>query len=224
MKQQKPALSYLPQEQTFHLTPGGAVVAMPELGFLFPAFDDRSTNLYGGLYYTRSISENHQEFVDAVFHTEIAMPAAEQKEVFQSMLSDALGEDCSYAVVQAVHEKCSTLVAESKENHMDQPLAVDKTTVRNLLEDCGVSERHVAAFSVQYDENFGYDAQLSPDNLVDTKQFRLDTPSVTIRVEPDRSDLVQTRVIDGAQYILIRVEEGVEVNGVNIPLEGAANS
>ncbi|MCD8368545.1 MAG: DUF4317 domain-containing protein [Clostridiales bacterium] len=222
VKQTKPTLSYVPQEQAFHLTPGDAVVAMPELGFLFPAFDDRSTNLYGALYYTRSIAENHQEFVDAVFHTDIAMPAAEQKEVFQSMLSGALGEDCRYEVVQTVHDKFSTLAAESRENHLDEPLAVDKATVRNLLEDCGVSEQHVAAFSVQYDENFGYDAQLSPDNLVDTKQFRLETPNVTIHVDPDRSDLVQTRVIDGAQYILIRVEEGVEVNGVNIHLEGEA--
>ena len=44
-------------------------------------------------------------------------------------------------------------------------------------------------------------------------------PDVTIRVNPERSDLIETRVIDGARYILIRAEEGVEVNGVSIRIE-----
>lgn len=222
VKQTKPVMSYVPAEQEFHLRDAGAVVMLPELGFLFPAFDDRSTNLYGALYYTRDSRDSHEEFVDTVFHTELPMPATAQKEAFQSMLGEALAEDCSYQVVQSVHEHFSSLVAESKENHLDEPLSVDKATVRGLLEDCGVSEQHVAAFSVKYDESFGYDAQLSPDNLVDARHFEVKTPNVTVQVDPARSDLVQTRVIDGAQYILIRVEEGVEVNGVSIHLENAA--
>ena len=49
-----------------------------------------------------------------------------------------------------------------------------------------------------------------------SKQFEVCTPDVTIRVNPERSDLLETRVIDGKKYILIRAEEGVEVNGVQI--------
>ena len=37
-----------------------------------------------------------------------------------------------------------------------------------------------------------------------------------IQVNPERGDLVETRIIDGARYILIRAEESVEVNGVPI--------
>ena len=51
---------------------------------------------------------------------------------------------------------------------------------------------------------------------MDSKQLEVKTPDVTIKVNPERSDLVETRVIDGARYILIRAEEGVEVNGVQI--------
>lgn len=56
-------------------------------------------------------------------------------------------------------------------------------------------------------------------NLVDTKQFSLATPDVQIRVNPQRSDLVQVRMVDGVKYILIRASDGVEVNGVNIHIE-----
>jgi hypothetical protein len=219
VKQTKPALSYIPNEQAFHLKDNGAVVMAPEVGFLFPAFDDRCTNLYGALYYTRDARDHHAEFVDTIFHTDLPMAAAEQKETFESMLGDSLEEECSYQVVQTVHEHLTNLVQESKEARLDEPMAVDKLTMRNLLTDCGVSEEHVAAFSVKYDENFGYDAQLGADTLVDTKHFEVKTGNVTVRVDPDHSDLVQTRVIDGAQYIMIRVEDGVEVNGVSIHLD-----
>ena len=73
-------------------------------------------------------------------------------------------------------------------------------------------------FGEQYDQAFGEGTQLSPRNLVDTKHLEVKTPDVTIRVNPDRGDLVETRLIDGARYILIRAEEGVEVNGIQLQL------
>ena len=85
-----------------------------------------------------------------------------------------------------------------------------------VLKSCGVSESHLESFDAKYDDEFGADAGLSPRNLVDTKQLEVRTPDVTIRVNPERSDLVETRTIDGARYILIRADEGVEVIGVNI--------
>ena len=59
----------------------------------FPAFDDRAANIYNALFYSRKANEIHQEFIDAIFHVEAPMSAVEQKEAFQSALSDAF--DCS---------------------------------------------------------------------------------------------------------------------------------
>ena len=59
---------------------------------------------------------------------------------------------------------------------------------------------------------------LSAQNIVNVKQFELKTPDVVVKVNPDRSDLVETRIINGSRYILIRADEGVEVNGVNISI------
>ena len=44
------------------------------------------------------------------------------------------------------------------------------------------------------------------------------TPDVVINASPEKSDLIQTRVIDGLKYILIPADEGVSVNGVNIKI------
>ena len=191
-------------------------MSAPELGFLFPAFQDRSANIYSALYYTRDIAENHKEFVDAVFRSEIPLPAAAQKEAFQSILGETLAEDCKYDVVQAVHDQLSGMIEEHKTNKEAEPLVVSKNTVKRVLENCGISESRVEAFDEKYDAEFGPDTDISPRNIVDSKQFEVCTPDVTIRVNPERSDLLETRVIDGKKYILIRAEEGVEVNGVRI--------
>ena len=88
-----------------------------------------------------------------------------------------------------------------------------------MLKSCGVTEEHVQAFEERFDEEFGPAMDLSAQNIVNVKQFELRTPDVMIKVNPERSDLVQTRLIDGSRYILIRADEGVEVNGVNISIQ-----
>lgn len=216
VKMTKPALSFYVNENKFHNRMADWIVAAPALGFLFPAFDDRSANIYNALYYSHDITENHQEFVDAIFNSEIPMPAAAQKEAFQSILGDTLDEDCSYEVVQAVHDQLYEMIEEHKLDKEADPLVISKHTVKKVLQNCGVSDSHVADFEEKYDDAFGAGAQLSPKNIVDTKQVEVRTPNVTIRVNPDRSDLVETRVINGVKYILIRADEGVEVNGINV--------
>ena len=216
VKLTKDALSYYIQENQFRSVEADWVVAAPEVGFLFPAFDDRATNLYNALYYTRDISQSHPDFVDALFKSQVPMPAAVQKETFQSILGDTLEEECRYEVVQAVHDELCGMIAAHKESKEEDPLVISKVTVKQVLHECGVSPDHVERFEEQYDRQFRPEADLPPRNIVDEKQLEVKTPDVTIKVSPERSDLVETRVIDGRRYILIRAEEGVEVNGVQI--------
>lgn len=216
VKLTKPALSYSVYENEFHNRQIDWLVAPPELGFLFPAFDDRSANLYNALYYTRNTAENQEAFIDAIFKSEIPMPAAAQKETFQALFADTLAEDCSYDLVQAVHDQLCEMIEVSKSDKEADPILVSKLDMKRVLESCGVEDEKVTAFAEKYDAEFGADAELQPRNIVDDKQFEVCTPDVTIRVNPQRSELVETRVIDGKRYILIRAEEGVEVNGVSI--------
>ncbi|HEX2985715.1 MAG TPA: DUF4317 domain-containing protein [Caproiciproducens sp.] len=216
VKLTKPALGYFVSENEFRNITADWAVLPPELGFMFPAFDNRSANIYNAVYYSRDITENHKEFVDTVFKSEIPMPAAAQKEIFQSILGDTVADDCSFEVIQTVHEQLSEMIEEHKTNKEENPLVISKKTVKGILESCGVSEPRVTAFEEKYDTEFGADAEINPQNIIDTKQLEMRTPDVIIHVNPERSDLVETRTIDGAKYILIRADESVEVNGVNI--------
>ena len=108
------------------------------------------------------------------------------------------------------------MIEEHKVNKEIEPLKISRGAMKMMLTSCGVDDAHVKEFSERYTEEFGKDTALSPKNLMETKKFEVTTPDVTIKVNPDRSDLIETRVIDGEQYILIRADEGVEVNGVRI--------
>lgn len=218
VKQTKPALSYSFKENEFRSKASDWVVSAPELGFLFPAFDDRATNLYDAMYYTRDLKENHPEFVQTIFCTEVPMPAAEQKQTFQSVLANSLGDDCSYDVVQMLHERLSEKIELHKENKETEPLTVSRREMRELLSDCGVKDEHLKDFENRFDYEFGDEAEVNPKNLVDAKKFELRTPDIIIKVAPERADLIQTRILGGMKYIVIDATEGVEVNGVNITI------
>lgn len=218
VKQTKPVLSYHIPENLFRNREVDWVVSPPEAGFLFPAFDDRCANLYETLYYTKNTAESHQELVDVLFHRELPPPADTQKETFQSLLATTLEGDCNMEVMQSVQGHIVNMMEEHKENKDLEPLVLSKGALEMVLSASGVEEEHRDAFAQRFEEEFGVDARLCPQNLVDKKQFEVRTPDVTIKVNPERSDLVETRIIDGAGYILIRAEGGVEVNGVPIRL------
>lgn len=220
VKQTKPNLHYVPEEKIFHDGAMNQPVSAPEIGFLFPAFDNRATNIYSALYYTRNTKENQDALIEALFNTPVPKPAAEQKKCFEALLTTSLGEECSMDVVQTVHEQLCERMALHKESKVPDPLLVDKQVFKDVLTGCGVSEASVSKFSVQYDETFGFEAELHPKNIIDSKHFEIHTPDIAIKIDPTRTDLVETRVIGGVKYIMINADEDVEVNGVSIHFQG----
>lgn len=219
VKQTKPVLRYISEEKQFHDGGIAQVVCAPELGFLFPAFDGRATNIYNALYYTHNTKIGYDSLVQALFNTQPPKPAAEQKKSFEALLTRSLDEECNLDVVQSVHEQISQSIAMHKESKIAEPLLISKDEVKTVLKSCGVSEPRVAKFSLDFDEAFGHDALVHPKNIVDNRHFEVKTPDVSIKVNPERLDLIETRVIGGVKYIMICADENVEVNGVNINIK-----
>ena len=218
VKLTKPALGYHAHESRFcNIRPDWAVGA-PEIGFMFPAYENRGANIYKTLYYTRNVSESQGDFVQALFANEVPMPAAEQKETFRAILTETIADDCNIAVVKAVHNELSEIIEEHKNTKKEDPLVIDKQTVKDVLVACAVPEERIQAFEERFDEEFGEETEISPVNLV-SKQLEVQTADVSIKVNAERGDLIRTRVIDGVKYILIRADDSVEVNGVRIAID-----
>ena len=96
------------------------------------------------------------------------------------------------------------------------PLTLDKYQVKKLLENNGASPEKLEEFEERYK-----DVENTPEtsfvaaNVVNTKTFEIKTPDVTIKVAPDKTYLVENRMIDGRPCIVIAINEHVEINGIS---------
>lgn len=212
-------LKYSNEDSGFHSASTGHIALAPELGFLFPSFDGRAANIYNVLFYSRNAAEIHQEVIDAVFRTQPPLSAEEQKNVFSTALGDTLQKDCSYDVVQSVHEQFRERIAEHKESRDPEVLTLSIREVGDVLTNGGVPAEKVEAFQQECRKQYGEDAALNPKNIIESGKFQITTPEVKIAVSPEYSHMIEARVINGRKYILIPADEGVEINGigVNIP-------
>ena len=195
------------------------VLGSTELGFMFPTFDNRAANIYSALYYTRDISNVYPDFIQNLFNVDLPMSAAEQKENFGCCLKDTLIEECDFEVVRTVHEQVAELIKEHKNSKDDEPLALSKETLQTVLQYAGIEQQKIEEFGNKFDEQFGKNAEVAPKSIVEVNKFQLETADVSIKVNPERRDLVSTQIINGVKYIMIRAEGGVELNGIDIDIK-----
>lgn len=216
VKTSKPVLHYSSEESRFENLSLAQIVASPEIGFMFPSFDDRSANIYSALFYTKDTKGIHEELIDAIFKTEVPMPAKRQQETFGSVVQKTLDRECTLDVVQAVHEELKDRIEIHKESKDPDPLELSYSEMADILEKSGMDGEQRDMFISECRENFGEDRPLSPENLVSTGKFEICTENVQIKADPSFSRFITTRVIDGKKYILIPADGEVAVNGIDI--------
>ena len=216
IKERRGELGYFPGDNEFHSC-SSRVVSAPEVGFLFPAFDDRAANIYNALYYARKPDALHQELIDAVFHTDPPMSAADQRLAFETALSESLGETCSVEVVQAIHEQLRERLEIHKESRDPEPPSITQGELSAVLAEAGATQEQVQVFRDRCDQEFGR-APLNPANLIDSRRFEVKTGQATVTISPECSGMLETQAINGRRYLLVPMDGTVEVNG--FALEG----
>lgn len=210
----KGGLSYLSESNCIGERVRDWIVEAPMKGFLFPAFNDRSADIHNVLYYTKNPEDSHSELIEQVLGSVTPMSPVNQKETFQSILMNTLGEDADYEVVSNIHENLNEMIAETKNN--PDPLTLSKHEVKNLLEISGVPSQELQDFDHTYEEIAGPKTALIASNLTNTKKLSIETPDIIIKVNSDRTDLIQTQYINGRQCFVITVDDHVEINGMSV--------
>lgn len=190
------------------------IVEAPEKGFLFPVFNDRSTDIHGALYYSKKPEELQPEFIENMLGCTFPMSAGSQKDTFHTVVMNTLGENCEYGIIRNIHENLNELIEESKEN--PEPPVLTKPEVKRLLTNSGVTHEKIETFDANFDHIAGEKAEFLATNIAETRKFSIQTPDVVIKVNPERSDLVETKIIDGRQYLVIEINDQIEVNGVPV--------
>lgn len=217
----KPGLSYNAVENTFQNRIRDWVVGMPDAAFLFPAFNDRSTDLHSTLYYSKDAEELKENFVDLMLGCPLPLSAGGQKETFQTLVEETLGNTCDIETVKNIHEKMNEIAQEHKED--PEPVVLDKNEVKTIFANSGVANDRMEVFDQCFDATAGEDTSLMMTNVYNPRSFEVKTPDVVIKVNPERTDLVNTKLIDGRQCLVIELDGNIEVNGITVRAAGSGD-
>ena len=190
------------------------LVEPPVKGFLFPAFNDRSTDLHGLLYFSKQAEDLQPEFIENALGCTFPMSAGSQKNTFQSVVMNTLGEDCEYDVIRNIHDNLNEIMEEAKE--APEPPVLTKPELKRLLASSGVTNERMESFDTNFDRIAGEKAEFLVPNIAETRKFSIETPDIVIKVNPERTDLVETKIINGKRCLVIEMNDQVEVNGVLI--------
>lgn len=214
VKLTKPGLCYNAETNIIQDRIRDWLVEAPEHGFLFPAFNDRNMDIHSLLYYSKKSDDLDLSITENVLGCQMPLPAKSQKETFNAIVEESLGLACDYEVVKSIHENLNQMVEENKEN--PEPLALDKRDMTKLLAKSGVEEEQLEVFETRFDETVGEKESLMATNISSPRTFEVRTPDIKVQVNPERTDLIETKVIDGVPYLMIEINDLVEVNGIQI--------
>lgn len=211
----KPGLGYDEEDNNFHDKKQNHMVDVPDVGFLFPAFNKRSADEDMTLFYTKDVSEFEDGLIDCLLDCVVPLPAKQQKETFTTLVNEALGEEADLEIVKNIHENLEQIIEEKKQES-PAPVMLDKSEMKDLLEKSGVKEEKLENFEEHFEMAAGEHGKLVASNVSSGKKFEVKTPDVVIKINSDKTDIVSTQVIDGRQCLVIQIDERLEINGISV--------
>lgn len=168
----KPGLGFLEEEHRIGSRVRDWVVGAVDTAFLFPAFNDRSTDIHSTLFYTKNTKEPHSEFMANGLGCGIERTATEQKMAFHSIVRNVLGAEDEHTddVLLDLQQNLSDMIDEYAETHDDDEdvFLLDKEVVTKLLADSEISEEKAAKIEKSVDEAFG-EKPPAAENVIDSK-------------------------------------------------------
>jgi hypothetical protein len=168
----KPGLGYREDEQRIGARVRDWVVGAPDTAFLFPAFNDRSTDIHSTLFYTKNTKEPHSEFMTNGLGCGVERTATEQKMAFHSIVRNVLGPDDEETdeILLDIQQNLSDMVNEYAETHDedDDPFMLDREVIDKVLSDSKIDESKAERIGKSVEEAFGEKLPVA-ENVIDSK-------------------------------------------------------
>jgi hypothetical protein len=142
----KPGLGYREDENRIESRIRDWVVGMPDTGFIFPAFTERSTDIHSVMFYSKNTNEPHSEFMKVGLGCEEKQTSTEKKITFQKIINDVIGDDDDghLAASDAVHNLLNDVLVENRNEDPDEEtIGVELTTdiIKNCLDEIGLDDK-----------------------------------------------------------------------------------
>ncbi len=215
----KPGLGYLEDENRIGPRHRDWVVSNPDIGFVFPAFTDRSSDIHSLMYYTRRPLEPHKELIELALGCPSKLTAAEEKKTFHSIIkAAAIDSDQEEKIYSDIQESISMLVEEHEalsESPEEEPAFLTNDSVRDILTKSSVPQEITDKIEAAYDENFSNQPPVA-NHLLDKKVLEQNEKrkveiALMDKVEVLEEELEETKKavkdnIDGEFDVVLRVK------------------
>lgn len=207
----KPGLSYHEDQGNFQECVRYWIAGQPDIGFVFPAFNDRTTDIHKLLYHTKNAKEVHLELVEDFFHCTFSSTADEQKETFQSVVENTLGDDCTFDNIKSVISGIDQAAEENADN--PEPTEVGERMMLSFLEDHIADESN---FKKAWEDNNGDTAKILLSNIASNGKCTFAMGDITIQANNATYDVVELKEINGKKCIVIPYEGDMTINGITV--------
>ena len=164
----KAALGYREDEHRIGSRIRDWVVSMPENGFVFPAFTDRSSDIHSLMFYTKTPKEPKTDFAQAAFGCVPKRTAAEEKTAFGEIVKAIASEDGSDDLVTGIHQALSAMSQELDTSTSSEPAVLDSRTIESMLTNGYISEDTAEKIESACREEFGEEPPVL-ENIIDGK-------------------------------------------------------
>ena len=178
------------------------LVGVPMDGFVFPAFNDRSSDIHNMLYYSKKTNALQDDFIREMFGINAPLSADEEKEKIRIVLEDALDKEYNFEFTKNFQEIVFNDITEHSDDK--EELQYDVSVLKKILEECNISEDSINAFEDVY-ENELHGRKVSAKNIIDEKNFVYKNIDVTLKVSNENLGLVSEQMIDGRKCLVIRL-------------------
>ncbi len=218
----KPGLGYREEENRIGARIRDWVVCPPDTGFVFPAFSDRSSDIHSLIYYIRDAKDSRPECVEDVLGCGAKRTAAEQQQVFHSIVKTALteeDEDSEELLLQFQENLQEIALSEDETYETEEPVVLTKELVEEALTETGIQGE--AARQIKEGISREFENSLPEvKNLIDEKSLEKNAHKiydVILRVKPEKAGQIKSETIDGQKYLIIPMDENehINLNGVN---------
>lgn len=204
-------------ERSKNLASSGSVLSIeaPVAGFLYPAFDNRHSNIHAALYYAKKETERHQDLFDLIFGTELKAAESDQKEILAAIVEKTLGRDCDFDQVRSINEAVNQTSKELSKTE-EEPVEIGKRDLKRILRDSGVPSEKLDSFDEIYDEIAGENHSFGAENIDSGSNVKMESSSVKISMKNEIANTLETKIIDGREFLLIPIQDDITFNGVQL--------
>ncbi|SFB41429.1 DUF4317 domain-containing protein [Clostridium frigidicarnis] len=225
-----PGLRYFEEEKKIKPRIRDWVVDAPTLGFVFPAFINRGSDVNSVMYYTKNAKDPHPELMEKALGCSSKQTATIQKETFQTIIKDYINTDEKKAekTFIEIQENLNTMIDEYNEIYDDtdgEPITLTQKDIQNLLIESGVPEESTTKIEKSYLENFGEDLPLA-EHLIDSKILKANAQRKKEEQLEKQVEILQTKLEQVKQEAAVDNEThlSTEVNDDNVVLEEAQDT